>query len=268
MGRRLGRRVSIQKGSVGSSDLLNGLRCWNCFGRGSRKRLESSLELLTSKRSTLCQRDEICGRVSRRNAATSFINLSPHYAQLFPLKQVCENLRPDRMVDMAITKSIKRDSLRIPPQHIESEMALLGAIMLRPDVVHDIADLVFPESFYAEKHRMIFTGMLELFSKNEPIDLLSLSTKLENKNTLQAIGGKSYLTELVQSVPSTANAIYYAELVKNKYLLRRLIEAAEKISEMGYGSTEGIEEIIDKAEKEVFEISTSGSSKKFTDSYQ
>ena len=169
------------------------------------------------------------------------------------------------MVDMAITKSIKRDSLRIPPQHIESEMALLGAIMLRPDVVHDIADLVFPESFYAEKHRMIFTGMLELFSKNEPIDLLSLSTKLENKNTLQAIGGKSYLTELVQSVPSTANAIYYAELVKNKYLLRRLIEAAEKISEMGYGSTEGIEEIIDKAEKEVFEISTSGSSKKFTD---
>ncbi|MFA6463942.1 MAG: replicative DNA helicase [Candidatus Paceibacterota bacterium] len=166
---------------------------------------------------------------------------------------------------MAITKSIKRDSLRIPPQHIESEMALLGAIMLRPDVIHDVADLVFQESFYAEKHRMIFGGMMELFSKNEPIDLLSLSTKLENKNTLQAIGGKSYLTELVQSVPSTANAVYYAELVKNKYLLRRLIEAAENISEMGYGSTEGIEEIIDKAEKEVFEISTSGSSKKFID---
>ncbi len=166
---------------------------------------------------------------------------------------------------MATKTTIKRETLKIPPQHIESEMALLGSIMLRPDVMYDIADIVNKDSFYSEKHRMIFASMQELFSKNEPIDLLSLSTKLESKETLHSVGGKSYLTEMVQSVPSTANAIYYGELVRQKYLLRRLIEAAEKISLMGYTSEEEIEMIIDKAEKEVFEIATSGSSRKFID---
>src|SRR3989338_837248 len=105
-----------------------------------------------------------------------------------------------------ISPTLLNTGLRIPPHSLEAEMALLGSVMLRPDAIYEIMDLVRPESFYFEKHRVIFEAMLELFSKHQPIDFLSLSSRLEERNELERIGGKSFLSELTAVVPSSANA--------------------------------------------------------------
>src|SRR5665213_705338 len=91
--------------------------------------------------------------------------------------------------------------LRIPPQSLEAEMALLGSIMLRPDAIYEIMDLVSPQSFYFEKNRIIFETMLELFGKHSPIDLLSLSSRLKEKEILERVGGNTFLSELTSLVP-------------------------------------------------------------------
>ncbi|MFM2357703.1 MAG: hypothetical protein RJA61_440 [Candidatus Parcubacteria bacterium] len=145
--------------------------------------------------------------------------------------------------------------LRIPPQNNEAEKALLGSIMLRPEAIYDIMDVVNANAFYVDKHRKTFETMMELFGKSTPIDLLSLSSRLKEKNLLETLGGNSYLTELVNTVPSAANIKHYAEIVQKKYLMRKIIEASEKISQLGFNEgADGIEELIDGAEKTIFEI--------------
>src|SRR3989344_5092954 len=96
-------------------------------------------------------------------------------------------------------------SYRVPPQNIESEKALLGAIMMRPGAIYEIVDIVTPHSFYSEKHKLVFEIMLELVGKSEPIDFLTMSSRLKEKGLLESIGGSVYLTELVNYVPSSAN---------------------------------------------------------------
>ncbi|MBX4197712.1 replicative DNA helicase [Candidatus Parcubacteria bacterium] len=153
--------------------------------------------------------------------------------------------------------------LRIPPQSIEAEMALLGSVMLRPDVMFEIIDFVGAPSFYSEKHRIIFRAMLELFGKSTPIDFLSLSSFLRDKEQLDQIGGATYLTELVNTVPSAANAKYYAEIVQKKYLMRNLIESAEEISNLGYDEADDLEHILDSAEKSLFQVTNFSSAHRF-----
>ena len=149
-------------------------------------------------------------------------------------------------------------NLRIPPQSLEAERALLGAIMLRPDLISEVLDIISPAAFYAEKHRVIFTAMLDLFGKGNPIDLLSLSTRLRDTNTLDQAGGLTYLTEIIDSVPSAANALHYAELVYKKFMMRRLIESSEQIVQMGFDDGGDLDEILDRAEKRIFEVSKRG----------
>lgn len=152
----------------------------------------------------------------------------------------------------------KERAMRVPPQSLDSEKAVLGSIMLRPGSLIELADKISPEAFYADKHKKIYEVMLELSIKNEPIDLISLSHKLKEKKMLDAIGGSRYLTELTHSVPSSTNAEYYADIVEQKYIYRRLIEAADKLAELGYDSgTQALEEVLDIAEKEIFSISDS-----------
>lgn len=158
---------------------------------------------------------------------------------------------------------VSRDKLRIPPQSIEAEQALLGSIMLRPDSMFEIMDLISSKSFYADKHSVIFESMLELFSKRDPIDLLSLSSKLKEKNLLEQIGGASYLTEIVHTVPSSANIKHYAEIVSKKYMMRKLIDASEYISTIGFDEGHDLEEALDKAEKKIYEVTNSGGVHKF-----
>lgn len=158
-----------------------------------------------------------------------------------------------------------KSNLRIPPQSIESEKAVLGSIMLRPGAIHDISDIISGESFYALKHSQIFKIMQELSSKNEPIDILSVSQKLEEKGLLDGIGGTIYLTELVNSVPASTNIKHYAEIVEKKYLLRKIIEAGNDIAELGFkDDIEDVLEALNTAEKRVMNIGSSSKGKIFT----
>src|SRR3989338_1936503 len=157
-----------------------------------------------------------------------------------------------------------KNNLRIPPQSIESEQAVLGSIMLRKDAMHEVEDMVIPESFYAEKHRIIFQAMLDLSNKNEPIDMLSLSTKLKEQKLLESVGGNVYLAEIVNVVPSSTNIKHYADIVQKKYVLRSLIEAADYVSELAFEEGDDhMDDILDMAEKKVFSVVSSPKNQKF-----
>jgi len=147
---------------------------------------------------------------------------------------------------------MSKDGLRIPPQSLESEKAVLGSIMLRPEAIFEIFDIVHAESFYAERHRKIFETMMDLQGQGKPIDILSMSNRLQEKGVLEQIGGKAYLAELTESVPSSANVKYYAEIVQKKFMMRGLIQVSDDISKLGYDESKDLEELLDIAEKKVF----------------
>lgn len=153
--------------------------------------------------------------------------------------------------------------LRVPPHNVEAEKALLGAVILKPDTMHDISVTVYPESFYADKHRSIFQAILEVFMKGDPIDVLSVTTKLKANKDLERVGGATYVTELVEQVPAAGNAQYYANEVQSKAVLRGLIYAADEIAELGYSDPENIDETLDQAEKKVYNVTNSIVTQKF-----
>jgi replicative DNA helicase len=166
---------------------------------------------------------------------------------------------------MAVNQTSQKSNLRVPPQNIDSEKALLGSIMLKPDILNEITTIISPESFYAEKHRMIYKTIFELFGKNEPIDLLSVSSRMKEKKQLEQIGGRSYLAELVNLVPSAGNAKHYAGLVQKTGMMRSLINAADYISQLGYDEEHDLDEMLDKAEKKIYEVTESPTLHKFTE---
>lgn len=158
----------------------------------------------------------------------------------------------------------KKTNLRVPPQSMDSEKAVLGSIMLRPGAIHEISDILSHESFYAGKHSQIYKIMLELSSKGDPIDLISVSHKLTEKGLIDSIGGSSYLSELTNAVPASTNVKHYAEIVNKKHLLRKIIEAGTDISELGF--EEGVEDVfetLDKAEKRMMGINNNMSGHAF-----
>ncbi len=158
----------------------------------------------------------------------------------------------------------RKNEIRIPPQSLDSEKAVLGSIMLRKEAMHEIEDVVNPDSFYAEKHKMIFQAMLDLSLKNEPIDMLSLSTKLGEKKLLEAVGGNQYLAEIVNVVPSSTNVKHYGEIVQKKYLLRSLIDAADFVSELAFEEGDDhVDDILDLAEKKMFSVVSSPKNQKY-----
>lgn len=154
-------------------------------------------------------------------------------------------------------------NLRIPPQSLESERGLLGALLQKPDAIHDVADMVKGDSFYAEKHKHIFEAMRELVDRGEPIDLLSLSEKLQATGALERIGGRSYLAELVAAAPSPGNYAHYADLVARKHLMRSLIDAAHGITEAAYDESQDTHVVLDEAEKAVMAIGSGVAAHKF-----
>ncbi len=153
--------------------------------------------------------------------------------------------------------------IRIPPNDMEAEKALLGSILLRPDSLNEIADLINQESFYSGKNSKIYKSIFELFSKGEPIDLVSLSSKLKERKELEQVGGNTYLTDLINTVPASSNAEHYARIIQKKHILRKLIESGEHISELGFNETKEVEEVLDQAEKKVYGISGSFLRNKF-----
>ena len=127
--------------------------------------------------------------------------------------------------------------------------------MLDKDAVIKVANLVRQGDFYRDDHNIIFEAMIELYEKRDPIDVLSLSNRLEEKNQLDKVGGSSYLTELVNSVPSSANIVHYAKVVQKKSTLRKLILVASEIVSLGYEEGEDVEKILDEAEQKLFSVS-------------
>ncbi len=149
----------------------------------------------------------------------------------------------------------KTDHLRVPPHNLEAEASVLGSLMLDKDAVIKIADLLKLGDFYKDDHNLIYETMLALYEEREPIDVLSLSNKLEEKGKLERVGGSSYLASLVNTVPSATNVVHYAKVVQKKALLRRLITAASDIIELGYDESEDAQKLLDEAEQKIFAVS-------------
>ncbi len=145
---------------------------------------------------------------------------------------------------------------KVPPQSLEAEMSLLGSILLDKDAMLKIADIVRSEDFYKNAHARIFETITDLYSRNEPADLLTLSTRLEEKGVLEMCGGRTYLASLINAVPTAANAANYAQIVQRKAIRRRLLLASHEISRLGYQEDNDIEKILDEAQQNLLSVST------------
>jgi len=144
---------------------------------------------------------------------------------------------------------------KIPPQNIEAEMATLGAMLIDEKVIVEILEFIDDVFFYKEEHQIIFKTVVSLFDSRKKVDILTVSEALSKKKVLEKIGGSVYLTTLADFVPNSANAVHYARIVKEKGILRSLIESANEIATLVYREQEEVSHILDKAEKLIFEIS-------------
>ena len=144
---------------------------------------------------------------------------------------------------------------KITPQNLEAEQSLIGSLLLDKDAIIRVGDQVDTADFYSEKHRQIYESIVDLFRKHEPIDLLSLSNRLQEKGELERIGGRAYLIQLSNCVPTSSHVLHYAQIVQKKATLRRLINAAADITALGYDQAEDIEQLLDDAEQKLFNVS-------------
>lgn len=144
---------------------------------------------------------------------------------------------------------------KLPPQNLDAEMSLLGAVLIDEETLADISEHVKPDDFYDKRHGIIFGGMMRLYEKHRPVDLLTLTEELKRKKELDTIGGSAYLTDLTNYVPTAAHAEAYAELVAQKAVRRRLIKASGEISELGFDEEYSTQELLEKAEAELFSVS-------------
>lgn len=149
------------------------------------------------------------------------------------------------------------------PQNVEAERSILGSILLDKNALIRIGDIITKDDFYQEKHKVIFEAIITLFQRHQEIDTLTLSNYLEEKKLLSDIGGASYLSELIESVPTATHAEEYAKIIKDKATLRNLILAGHAISALGMKEEENIAEVLEKAEKEVFSVSQTFLKEKF-----
>lgn len=147
---------------------------------------------------------------------------------------------------------------RIPPNSIEAEQSVLGAMIIDKEAINSALEIIKPEDFYKEANREIFETMIVLFNKNEPVDLITLSEELKRRGTLDNIGGVTYLANLSSSIATTANIKYYCKIVQEKSILRRLIKSSDDIMGKAFEDTEEVSAIIELAERNIFDI-TQGS---------
>ncbi|HMK36571.1 MAG TPA: replicative DNA helicase [Desulfomonilaceae bacterium] len=144
--------------------------------------------------------------------------------------------------------------LRVPPQFLEGERAILGGLLIDNDALPKVVSVLAADDFYRESHRNVFQAILRLFNKNEPVDWITLTAALKEVGQLESVGGPAFLTELVDAVPSAANILHYTDMVKQKAVLRQLIGAATEISTRCYDDHPNIDEFLDEAEQIVFKI--------------
>ncbi|MBL8030080.1 MAG: replicative DNA helicase [Candidatus Doudnabacteria bacterium] len=142
-----------------------------------------------------------------------------------------------------------------PPQNLEAEMSVLGSLMLDSEALVKVADLLSPDDFYDPRHQVVYLAIVELYEKNTPLDVLTVTNHLQEKALLEKAGGPSYLTQLVSAVPTTGHIVHYALIVRKKGSLRRLIKSASEITTLAYKEEGEIEDILDNAEQKLFGVS-------------
>ncbi len=145
---------------------------------------------------------------------------------------------------------------RIPPHNLEAEQSLLGALLIDQEAILKVGDAVRSEDFYKDSHRLIFDTMTEIFGRHQPIDILTLGNRLEERSVLKQIGGRTALVELTNAVTTSAHVAHYAEIISKKAALRRLLKAAGDITELGFDETRDVDSVIDEAEQKLFNVST------------
>lgn len=161
-------------------------------------------------------------------------------------------------------QSINQNNFRTPPQNIDAERALLGSIMLRPIALLEIVDSISEDDFYVQKHKLIYRSMIELSRVGDPIDLVSVAEKLQAMTLLEQSGGISYLNDVANTVPNATNIEYYAKTVNGKSILRKLISAGDFVSQLGFEESSEVDDVLDQAEKKIFEITNNpNAGKKF-----
>lgn len=144
---------------------------------------------------------------------------------------------------------------RLPPQNLEAEMAVLGSMLIEEEAISDALEVLRESDFYKEPHRRIFSCLINLYDQRKAIDLITVVEKLKNDNVLEEVGGASYLTALTNVVPTAANAAHYSRIVKEKSILRLLISSATRIVSESYETEDSVDQVLDRAEKMIFEIS-------------
>jgi len=143
---------------------------------------------------------------------------------------------------------------RVPPQNLEAEMAVLGSMLIEEDAISSVVEILEESAFYSDAHKKIFSCIVQLYDKRKAIDLITLVEKLKNDGVLEVVGGASYLAGLTNVVPTAANVMHYAHIVKEKSILRLLINNATRIATEAYETEENVDSVLDRAEKMIFEI--------------
>ena len=144
---------------------------------------------------------------------------------------------------------------KIPPHNLEAEQSVLGSLLIDREAIYKIMDILTPEDFYREAHKIIYETMLELIAKHEPIDIIALSNKLKERKALEDIGGQSYLSSLSNIVPTSSHVNHYADIVQKKATLRRILSTASELTSLGYDEDAEVEHLLDRAERSVFNVS-------------
>ncbi len=157
----------------------------------------------------------------------------------------------------------KKSQLKIPPQDLEVEQSVLGALLIDKNAIIKVADILTAKDFYSPAHERIFETMIELYEKRQPVDILSLTSRLKEKNLLTEIGGSSYLADLTNKVPTASHIEHYAKVVKEKKILRDLIRTSAEITEEAFDTAKDVEELLDGIEQKIMAISQRSMSKNF-----
>lgn len=143
---------------------------------------------------------------------------------------------------------------KIPPQDIEAEQAVLGSMLTDQDAVIAAIEVLKEDDFYREDNKIIYTALLNIYNRAEPIDIITLKSELSSMGKLEAVGGLEYIAQLPDKVPTTANVERYVKIVEEKSMLRNLVKTANEIINLGYDETENVEDIMDVAEKKIFDV--------------
>ncbi|MFJ9905365.1 replicative DNA helicase [Streptomyces sp. NPDC101152] len=143
---------------------------------------------------------------------------------------------------------------RVPPQDLDAEQSVLGGMLLSKDAIADVVEILKGHDFYKPAHETIFQSILDVYAKGEPADPITIAADLTRRGEINKVGGASYLHTLVQTVPTAANAEYYAEIVHERAVLRRLVEAGTRITQMGYAADDDVDEIVNRAQAEIYAV--------------